>query len=111
MDSHNEHAVKAWTTEWPEGIILTPPLSVDRTQQGRSPVRNAPEKVRPGAGEVTNGMSCLEMRFCSASTDFSTSSDCWMSKARVTTLTNLTNRVEERVDGGASADAGTGRAS
>lgn len=111
LDSQSEHAVKAWTTEWPDGTILTPPLSVERIQHGRSPVKNAPEKVRPGAGEVTNGMSCLEMRFCSANTDFSTSSDCWMSKARVTTLTNLTDSVDARVDGGGSVDAGAGRAS
>lgn len=76
LDSQSEHAVKACTTEWPDGIILTPPLSVAKIQHGRSPVKNTPEKDFPGAGEVTNGISCLEIRLCSAMTVFSTSSGC-----------------------------------
>lgn len=110
LDSHSEHAVKAWTTACPDGRTLTPPLSVAKIQHGRSPVKKTPEKRCPGVGEVTKGMSCLWIRFCSASTDFSTSSDCWISNARVMTLTNLTKRVETRVAGGLSEDGGVGTA-
>lgn len=100
FDSHREHAVKACTTECPDECILTPPLSVDRIQHGRSPVKNTPEYILPGAGEVTKGISSLEIRFCSASTDRSASSLIGrMSKLRDRTLTNLSRRVEDLVDG------------
>ena len=56
-------------------------------------------------------MNWREMRLCSASTDFSTSSDCWISNARATTLTNLSSNVDARVGGAGSSAACDGTAS
>jgi hypothetical protein len=66
---------------------------VAKIQLGRSPVRKTPEKVVPAAGEVTNGMSMRDIRFCSAITLFSFSSDLCISKACEATLTNLMARL------------------
>jgi hypothetical protein len=52
-------------------------------------VKNTPEKVVPGAGDVTKGINMRDIRFCSAMTLFSTSSGLWMSKDFQATLTNL----------------------
>ena len=111
MDSHREHVVNACTTLWPDANILTPPLSVATIQHGRSPVKNTPEYVWPGAGEVTNGSRRREMRFCSARTDLCSSSACWMSNALDRTLMNLTRSVEDRVEGRGSVGGAVATAS
>ena len=103
--------MNACTTLCPDGYTRTPPLSVETIQHGRSPVKNTPEYVWPGAGEVTKGRSRREMRFCSARTDLCSSSVCCMSNALDTTLMNLTRSVEDRVEGRGSAGGAVATAS
>jgi len=105
-----EVAVNAWTTACPEGITLTLDLSVCTIHDGFSPVKNTPDSVTSGVGDVVNGMNWREMRRCSASAEVSCSSGCWSSYAIETVLTNLTASVLAR-DGGIGSELGSaGRA-
>jgi len=98
--------VNACTTACPEGITLTLDLSVCKIQDGFSPVRNTPDMVLSGAGDVVNGMNWREMRRCSASAEVSCSSRCWSSNALENVLTNLTASVLVR-DGGIGSELGS----
>ena len=96
-----EVAVNACTTACPEGIALTLDLSVFTIHDGFSPVRNTPDIVVSGVGDVMNGMNWREMRRCSARAEASCSSGSWSSNALENVLTNLTASVLVR-------DAGIG---
>lgn len=95
---------------WPDGMTLIPPLFVEIIQFGLSPVKNIPEYVVPGDGEVTKGINAREIRFCSANTVFSISSWRRMSKACDASLTNLTGR-KDVLAVGKSLGTGVGSAS
>jgi len=69
-------AVNACTTECPEGMTLMLALSVCKIQDGFSPVKNTPNRVVSGVGDVVNGINCREIRRCSASAEVSCSSGC-----------------------------------
>ena len=106
MEPHREQVVNEWTILCPEGMILTPLLSVASIQWGRSPVRNTPEnEVVPKGGVVTKGMNVRSIRFCSARTVFSVSPNRLTSKARDATLTNLTLR-DDALEAGMSNGEG-----
>jgi hypothetical protein len=92
FDSHNEQVVNECTRACPARCILTGLAFVARIQLGWSPVKKTPEKVTPGAGEVTKGMKRREIRLCSARTVLPTSSVFWISYALETTLTKHTRR-------------------
>ncbi len=51
-------------------------LSVCKIQDGFSPVKNTPNRVVSGVGDVVNGINCREIRRCSASAEVSCSSGC-----------------------------------
>lgn len=106
FEPQRDVAVKACTTACPEGIVLTPDLSVCTIQDGFSPVKNTPDRDLSGAGDVVNGINCREMRRCSASAEASCSSGCWSSNAFENALTNFTESVEVR-DGGIGSELGS----
>jgi hypothetical protein len=99
FQSHSEVAVNACTTACPEGITFTLALSVCTIQDGFSPVRNTPDRVLSGAGDVTKGISCREILRCSASAVDSCSSGCWISNAREHVFANFTARELVRAGG------------
>jgi hypothetical protein len=87
-------------------MVLTLDLSVCTIQDGFSPVKNTPDRVLSGAGDVVNGMNCRETRRCSASAEVSCSSGCWSSNAFEKVLTNFTDSVQAR-DGGIGSELGS----
>ena len=81
--------MNACTTACPDGMTLTLALSVCRIQDGFSPVKNTPDRVVSGVGDVVNGINCHEIRRCSVSAEVSCSSGCCSSNAFEKVLTNF----------------------